>query len=137
MGRTHVRSQRIVVFVLIVLLVGCLGNGSVTTESPTRTPTPSGDGERTYVVFTEKLPDAPDSVTVVGFNNSSLRGDEMTKEYIVKTYEEGGLTERVDGRTWTQLEAELQDVPRTEGTNFGYYFEYRGESIHLYIGVEE
>lgn len=137
MGRDHVLSRRMVVVGLVVLLVGCLGTGGAPTEPSTRTPTPSGDGERTYVVFTEKLSDAPDGVTVVGFDNGTLRDDEMTKAYIVETYEDGGLTERIDDQQWTQLDAELRDVPRTDGANFGYYFEYRGESIRLYVGVEE
>ncbi len=135
MGNNWILSQRIVVVCLVFLLAGCIGMGG--SNPATESPTSSDSEETTYVVFTEKLSDAPDGVTVVEYNNTSLQDANLTKKYIVSTYKDGGLTERIGEAKRAQLDTELRDVPRNEGADFGYYFEYRESIIRVYIGVEE
>jgi len=120
---------------LVFLLAGCIGIGG--SNPPTESPTPSDSEETTYVVFTEKLSEAPDGVTVVEYNNTSLQEADLIKSYISETYNDSGLTERIGEEKKAKLDTELRDVPRNEGADFGYYFEYRESIIRVYIGIEE
>lgn len=120
---------------LIVVLAGC-GGGPPQTGTPSPTQTTAG-GETTYVLFTSTVDESPENATVVAYNDSRLDGDDLVKEYVERTVEDGGLSERFEGERHDELEAELADLPRHDGAEFGYYVSYRGETVRLRLVVEE
>lgn len=130
----HMRGV-VLASVLIVVLAGCGGGPPQTgTLSPSQT---TDDGETTYVLLTSTAEAPPENATVVGYNDSRLDGDDLVKEYVERTVEEGGLSERFEGERHEELEAELSDLPRYDGAEFGYYVSYRGETVRLRLVVEE
>jgi hypothetical protein len=121
--------------VLIVVLAGC---GGAPPQPDTASPTQTTDGgETTYVLFTSTAEAPPENATVVRYNDSRLDGDELVKQYVERTVDEGGVSERFGKERHAELEAELSDLPRHDGSGFGYYVSYRGEIVRLRLIVEE
>jgi hypothetical protein len=118
--------KKMAILAAVVFLAGC--SGPFVMESPTET---SG-----YLVITATVDSVPDGAGI-SYNNSTLSGDSLLKGIIEDTYEQEGLTRDLAESEHDRLQSELSDVPRYDGDEFGYYFEYRNTTIRVRVVVEE
>lgn len=118
-----------------VFLVGCLGGGPAG-PTPAEVNTTSGEGTG-YLLFTAISDAPPENATVVSYNDSRLDGDGLVKRYVERTVANGGETYKFGKDRYDAVKAELSDLPRHDGVDFGYYVRYRGETVRLRLAVEE
>lgn len=105
-------------------------------ETPTDTETPTA-GAQGFIVSVAIVETPPEGATVTNYNDSELQGDTAVKRLVRDAYEADQIRRDITEHEYDTIETELEDVPRFDGGEFGYYIEYRGEIIRVWTLVEE
>jgi hypothetical protein len=130
--------------VLVVLLVaGCGGAQRTTTDAPaTQSPTDrlvlTQTGEETrLVLYALRTEDVPDGAPVIPLSNESLDGDRVLKRVVRDVVRNGSEVRTLHERIHQRLEPQLEDLPRHDGQDAGYYFRYDDRIVHVYVVVRD